>query len=188
MRWDFRRRGCVWQIRNRGACGRIFGDAPCAGYSRDRRAAGNAAGVAGPHCRARHARLQRHVLPAAPLTSFPRTKYGASIPTGRNGLPPRRRWTHDGVQHEIRRTAHGLRSCVAIPAGKNVRACVARLPESVACCQLAAFRRQFVRRIPRWSFSTAAQLTSSTEAEKNLGRRVYASVCILVVSRGLSVG
>jgi len=157
-------------LRMRGwtGCGRIFSDAPCASDSRDRRAAGYAAGIAGARGRSRHGRLQRDVLLAAwRASSFPGTEHGASFPRGRHGVPSWRVGAHDGVQHEVRATAHGLRFARIVSAGSNVGGSVARSPASITLRQFAFSRRQSVRWILRWSFSTTAQLASSATAEKN---------------------
>jgi hypothetical protein len=104
------------------ACGRIFGDAPCASYSRDCRIAGYSGGLAGARGRFRHGRLQRDVLLAAwRASSFSGAEHGASFPRGRHGVPSWRVGAHDGVQHEVRATAHGLRPARAVSAGSCIR-------------------------------------------------------------------
>lgn len=158
----------VLQRRRGAGCARLLRDAPCPSHSRDRRAAGNSAGVARARYGFRHARLQWHVLPAARLASFPGTEHVTRVPARGNGLPPWRSRAHDGVQHEIRPAPHGLRPSRSLSTGKNVRTRISDHSQSVTHRQLATLRGQFVRRLPRWSLSTAAQLASSAETERTI--------------------
>jgi hypothetical protein len=150
-----------------GGCGRVFGDASDPSYSRDCRAAGNAVGFAGSRGGTRHAGLQWHVLPATWRAS---SCAGAEVFAGaserRYGVPSWRSGAHDGVQHEFRGTTHGLRPAGAVSAGADVCARVYCRAENFAFRQFAVPCWQFVRRIPRWSFSTSAQLASSARTEK----------------------
>jgi hypothetical protein len=73
-----------------GGCGRVFGDASDPSYSRDCRAAGNAAGVTRSRHRSQRDQLRRDVLSPAWPSRFDSSRSSRRARKGRV-VPPRRR-------------------------------------------------------------------------------------------------